>query len=124
MAAVVATNLTWNTTAGNKTTAPTPNVGELIVVIVAASGMTTGLTVSDNQTGGTYTQVGTFALNNTPAACIGVFVRNNLVTSAVAHTITAGESTSTGGGLCNVRVSGMSKAGLAAIRNVNGTYQF
>jgi hypothetical protein len=123
VAAFVASNATWNTTAGNKGTAPTPAVGELIVVFAAASGMTTGITVSDNQ-GGTYAQVGTFALGNTSVDCIGVFIRNSLVASAVAHSITAAEATSTGGGLASIRISGMTRVGIAAVRTIAGVAQF
>jgi hypothetical protein len=124
MASVVATNLTWNTTAGNKGVAPTPNVGELIVVIAAASGMASGITVSDNQVGGTYTQIATFAVNNASADCIGVFIRNNLITISAAHSITAAEGTSTGGGLCSIRVAGMQKVGTSANRTVSPPGQF
>ena len=125
MASVVATNQLWNTTAGSKAISPTPAVGELIVVVVAHSGVTSGAICSDNQTGGTYTRIGTFALNRSSADLLTVFVRDNLVASAVAHTITAGGvSGSTGGGLVAIRVSGMTKVGSSAVRSVSGTPQF
>jgi hypothetical protein len=126
VAAFVAANTTWNTTAGSKGVAPTPNVGEIFVVICAAAGVASGLSCSDNQTGGTYTLIGTLALNNTSVDSFGVFVRNNLVTlAATVHSITAGGQTaSTGGGLCAMRISGMTRAGAAAVRSVGVTAQF
>jgi hypothetical protein len=124
MASIVAVNTTWNTTAGNKGTSPVPNVGELIVAIAAASGMASGITVSDGQPGGTYTQIGTFALGNTSADALAVFVRNALIASSVSHAITAAEGTSTGGGICTIRVAGMRKTGSAAVRSVSAVAQF
>jgi hypothetical protein len=112
MGAFVASNATWNTTAGNKGVAPTPAVGELIIAFVAEAGLTSGYGVTDNQAGGTYTQIGTIALNNASADSIGVWIRDNLVASAVSHSInTTGATASTGGGLAALRFSGMTRAG-------------
>jgi hypothetical protein len=125
MGAFVASNATWNTTAGNKGVAPTPAVGELIIAFVGEAGLTSGYGVTDNQAGGTYTQIGTIALNNASADSIGVWIRDNLVASAVSHSInTTGATASTGGGIAALRVSGMTRAGLAAVRRVAGVLQF
>lgn len=114
MAAYVAHNTTFNTTAGNKSNAPTPAVGELIVVIAAHTGVATAATVSDNQ-GGTYTEVAS-ALKATSADRVGVWIRNSLIASAVAHTVSTSAAASTGGGLVTIRISGMSKTGSAALK--------
>jgi hypothetical protein len=50
-----AATATWNTTAGDKTNAFTPAVGDLIVAVAPATGVATSA-VSDDQ-GGTYTKI-------------------------------------------------------------------
>jgi len=125
VAAVVASNATWNTTPGNKSVAPTLVVGELIVVVQAHSAVTSGLGITDNQSG-TYVQLGSYALNRSSADSLSIWVRTALVSSAVAHSIsTTGATASTGGGLCAIRISGMTKAGSSAVKtSVGGTAQF
>lgn len=125
MAQVTGVNTTWNTTAGNKGTAPTPNAGEQIIAIVGESGLTTGFGVSDNQPGGSYTQIGTFALNNTSVDALAVFVRDNPVQVSTAYSInTTGAGTSTGGGIHTIRVAGLPRFGVEAVRVAGGTTQF
>src|SRR6478672_579168 len=109
---------TFNTTAGNKTVTATPTVGDLIVVIVAATGATT--TVADNGTGGTYTQVDSTRTGFSTSGNLQVFIRDNLVSSAVSTIYTATQTSSTGGGLVVLRVTGMSKVGSAAVRSSGG----
>ena len=102
----------WNTTAGTKSLAVTPAVGELLVVITGQSGVVS-TTVSDNQSGA-YTQI---INNGTGAANYTVFVRNSFVTSAVSTTITSPQTSSTGGGLIVLAVTNVAAAGSAAVRS-------
>lgn len=125
MAAFVASNATWNSTAGNKTVAPTFAVGELIVVISAHSGFSGSIAVSDNQSG-TYTLIGTQIANATSADRMAVHVRDTLVSSGVAHTVTTSTGgAGTGGGLVAIRISGMTKVSSAAVKlTASGAQQF
>lgn len=107
-----------NTTAGNKTITATPTVGDLIVVITVATGVTTSL--ADNGTGGTYTQVDSTRTGFSTSGNLQMWVRNNLVSSASSTVYTATQTSSTGGGLVILRVTGMSVAGAAAVRSSGG----
>jgi hypothetical protein len=108
--------VTFNTTAGAHTNTMTPSVGNLLIVIAAYTGGTASSgSVSDDQAGGTYTKVAT-ALKNASADTIEIFIRDNLVSSAVLHTITQADppGADTGGGLTTQRWSGFNVAGSAA----------
>ena len=115
MASFVSDAIIWNTTSGNKTASITPAVGDLLVVLFHESAQTTVGTIADDQ-GGTYTVI-LSALRAASADYLAVAVRDQLVSSAVAHavTMTAG-GTDTGGGLEVMRFSGMSRAGASAAR--------
>jgi len=100
---------------GNRTAAITPAVGDLLVVAYNASTNTnTSATVSDDQ-GGTYTQVNT-ALWDTSADIGAVYVRDQLVSSAVLHTITTATGSNTATSIGIIAVSGMAKTGATAVR--------
>ena len=123
MAAITAIGATaWTTTAGDKTSAPTPAAGCLIVCIGGNSGRTTAQapTVSDTLPGGTYTIHSTAATTNTSADSMWVAVRNNLVTDSAATTITWSPpgAADTGGGFRSYQITGMTRCGLNAIRQV------
>ena len=124
MAAHVQNVVTWNTTAGNKSASITPAVGGLLVVCFAESAQTVVGSIADDQ-GGTYTVVKS-VLRAGGANYLAMAVRDSLVTSAVAHsvTMTAG-GTNTGGGLNVFEFSGMTRAGRGAVEQVafqeNGT---
>jgi len=115
VASVRTNGVTFNTTAGAKTVVLTSAIGDLWIVIGAETGVTTTPTLTDDQTGGTYTLI-TSALKNTSADKQFAWVRNNLFTSAVSTTVTYTPSGDTGGGLCVIAVAGMSRYGLDAIR--------
>lgn len=110
---------TFNTTAGVKTVVATPTAGDMIVVVVAATGVAAGLGVSDNNADGhgNYTQI-VSALKSTSADLMAAFVRADPVRSATSTTFTtSGDGASTGGGLAVIRITGAFLAGAAFIRN-------
>lgn len=119
MAATIAVlGSTLTTTAGNKTVTATPTVGDLIVVITVSTGVTT--TLADNGTGGTYTQVGSTQTGFSTSGNLQMFVRNNIIASASSTIYTATQTSSTGGGLVVLRVTGMTLTGAAAVRSSGG----
>lgn len=120
MAAYVANNILFDTNSGNHAVAPTPALGELIIVIVAHTGSVATPTVSDNNADGkgSYTLISPACVKATSADAMFVFVRNALIGSATATTITAVQGTTTGGGIVAFRVSGMWRTGARAIRQV------
>lgn len=108
---------TFNTTTGAHAATITPAVGEILVVVAAYTGGTVrGGAVSDDR-GGTYSKLCS-ALKNTSADTLEIFVRDQLVTSAVLHTVTQADppGSDTGGGLVVMRYSGMSGAGGTVFR--------
>jgi len=111
---------TFNTTAGDKTVTATPAVGDLIVVVAATSGLAGGTTaVTDNQaTGGTYVQVDSDRTGFSTTGVLTVWVRNDTIRSATSTVFTAAQSGSSGGGLVVLKVTGMSIAGLSAVRRI------
>jgi hypothetical protein len=110
---------TSNTTAYVVTTF-TPALNDLLVVLVATSGSvepTAAGSVSDDR-GGTYYKAG-FA-NRSGTASVYIFVRNQLVASAVGHilTFTCGGDAATGCCILVYRVSGMTRAGSIAVKQI------
>lgn len=122
---------TINTTAGAKTVTATPAVGDLIVIVLQASKeAATSLTFSaptDNNSSGTYTLVGTSSFyctdNSTFRVYGAVYVRDSLIASASSTIFTMpAPVTDNGGGLAVLKITGMSKAGSSAIRQVKADY--
>jgi hypothetical protein len=108
----------WTTTAGSKTITATPTSNDLIVVVAGATSVSTPtISVSDNGTGGTYTRVATASGGGT-GGVIEIWIRNGLVSSAVSTIYTATIGSDTGGGLVVFRVSGMTRTGLSAAKQV------
>jgi hypothetical protein len=110
--------ITFNTTAGSKTVVATPTLGDMIVVIVAATGVASGLGVSDNNADnhGRYTQI-VSCVKNTSADQMAAFVRADPIRSATSTTWTSsGDGSSTGGGLYVMRMTGATLTGAAFIR--------
>ena len=122
MATIVGLNVTFTTTAGNKSVVGTPAIKDLIVVAtpVAATSLPT-VSVSDNNSGGsgTYTKIGEF-YDVTPAVYSAFFVRDTFISSATSTTFTATISGDSGGGLSVFQVRGMSFLGSRAVRQFNG----
>ena len=107
--------VTFNTTAGNKTVAITPAVGEIIIAFAANSGTTTDPTVTDDQ-GGTYTRVAG-CIKNASADEMHFYVRNTPCQTTAVHTLTENVGgAGTGGGIWAACVPGMAKSGLNAVR--------
>lgn len=117
-ATITVAGSTWNTTAGNKTVIATPAASDLIVVVHGMSGWASGDTsvITDNQSGGTYTQIGANPLSTGggTAGALWISIRNSLFPSAVSTTFTCTNVGDTGGGLTVLRVAGMLLAGAAA----------
>lgn len=112
----------WNTTAfggGSKTTTLAgATAGDLLVVVVGASGYAGAWTVTDDNSSGTYTDVTGVINENAGTDTMRVFVRNSLV-PATASTIITGTASGggdTGGGFAVYRLTGMSRSGSAAVR--------
>lgn len=121
MAAVTFAAATWTTTAGNKTATATPAVGDLIVVVAGTSGLAGGTTnVTDNNADGdgTYVQVDQDRTGFSTTGVLTIWVRNERIGSATSTVFTASQGGSSGGGLCVLRVSGMSIAGRSAVRRI------
>jgi hypothetical protein len=104
----------FNTTAGDKAVTVTPAVGDLIIVVAAASGLNNTSSCTDNQ-GGTYA-VGASCLKDAGGSALTLLIRNSLVSTTAAHVITSTQSGSTGGGLFALKVTNMTAAGAAAKR--------
>jgi hypothetical protein len=112
MAGITYLGATFTTTAGNKTFVATPAVGDLIVIITACTGLAPGATnVVDNNSSGTYTQVGTARTGFSTTGLLQVWIRDSFITSAVSTTFTAQQASSTGGGLSVFKVTGMFRTG-------------
>jgi hypothetical protein len=114
MAAYVQDNYTWTTVAGNKNVTITPSVNGLLVVVFGASGTTSVGTITDDQSGGTYTTISS-AVFNTNVSYGAVAVRDALVSSAVLHTLTLTQTGDSGGGLAVSEWSGMTRVGSQAV---------
>lgn len=106
---------TFATASGTKTVTATPAVGDLIVIVVAHSGNTANVAPTDNQTGGTYTQINT-CVKATSADTMQMWVRDDFILSAVSTIFTHAPGASTGGGLAVHKITGMFKAGTAAVK--------
>lgn len=119
-ASVTSLGITFNTTGGNTTVTATPAVNDLIIIVAAATGSnatnaaTTAIT--DNQSG-TYTMVVEGDATSSPR--VNIWIRNSLVTTSTSTVYTATQVNSNGGGLQVFSVSGMTKVGPSAVRQVN-----
>ena len=94
-----------------------------LIVVVAPCTLTGGtISVTDNNADGlgTYVQVDSDRTGFSTAGVLTVWVRNALIGSATSTVFTATQTGSTGGGLDVFRVSGMSYAGAAAVRQTAG----
>lgn len=120
MAGITYTGTAWSTTAGNKTLAVTPAVGDLLLVICSNSGRTAAQppTVTISVQGITFSRHATTFTTASSANSGWVFIADSLCTIASASTVTMTQSSDTGGGFVLWRVSGMSLAGQSAIRQV------
>lgn len=116
----------FTTTAGDKTVTASPTLGDLIIIVAAATGVagTVGATaVSDNQSGanaGTYSKIGSTFTGFSTAGGLDIWIRNKLITSNASTVFTASQASSTGGGLIVYRVASMSIVGVGAIRGAGG----
>lgn len=121
MAAVTNLGSTFTTTAGSKNVVATPALGALIVVMASFSDSTEVTPPTDNNAdgSGTYTRVRA-QVRRSSADSIEVWVRNSLIGSASSTTFTHATTLDTGGGLLVYAVSGVSTAGLAAVRSSGG----
>lgn len=122
MGAFVRSGGHWQTAVGDHNPNITPDAGDLLVVAALHSGYTGAVTVSDDQAGGTYSEVtiagGSPMVKNASADSARLFVRDALVTAgATLHTVTIHPTgTTTGGGGRTYEFSGMTRTGTAAIR--------
>jgi hypothetical protein len=119
MAAIIA-GVNYSNTANNTahaTASFTPAAGDLLVVMVAASGRQDTPTITTSLAGESFTHA-TSAVLSTNTSSTHIFVANQL-TTATARTITATFGGATTGGYIQVyRISGMEQVGLEAIRQV------
>jgi hypothetical protein len=105
---------TFDTSSGTKQVTATPAVDDLIVIITAHSANSSSAEPTDNQ-GGTYVLI-TSAAKATSADVMRLWVRRSKITAASSTVFTHAPGTSTGGGLAVLKVTGMSRVGIAAIR--------
>lgn len=117
MAAVTLLASVFTTTAGNKSIAGTPAVGDLILLVTAHTGYTGTTAPTDNNADGlgAYTNV-TNCLKATSADKMDLWVRNALVGSATSTTFSHNVAVGTGGGILVLKATGMIRSGSAAIR--------
>lgn len=108
---------TFNTTSGTHTVTATPVVNDLIVLIIANTGNLKSIAPTDNNSdgNGTYANI-TSALKGSNSDTLDIWVRNSRIGSATSTVFTQAAGTSTGGGLAVIKVTGISVAGLLAIR--------
>jgi hypothetical protein len=118
VATVSSLGSTFNTTAGTKTVVATPALLDFIIVITCTTGQATAVGLSDNSTAGhgTYYSI-VNALKNTSADRLEMWIRADRIMSATSTTwtMTTGGS-DTGGGLQVFKITGMTIAAQAAIR--------
>lgn len=116
------TPVVWNSNSGTKSSASfTPAVGDLIVVVTGHSGYTGSVAPTDDNSDG----FGTYSLAKSSmcrssADRVQIWVRDALVGAAAATVVSIAPGTTTGGGLRPLKVTGMSRAGASAIRQVGG----
>lgn len=115
MATVALARAFSDTNSGNLEAIPltafTPSVGDLLVIAVGSAGTAVNGVLSSDQ-GGSFTRLG----NATPRT--ELYVADQLVASAVSHTLTithTGDAT-TGVNVMVFRVTGMTRTGAAAVR--------
>jgi hypothetical protein len=109
----------WNTTAGNKTVTATPAVGDLIVILSAATGLTSSTHPTDDNSSGTYANV-VLALQGTSANYLAIEVRTALIPAAVSTIFTMGQTGSSGGGGCVLAIAGPTLAGASSVAHSGG----
>jgi hypothetical protein len=106
----------WNTTSGNKVSSTiAPAIGDLWVVFVGNTDQAAAPTLSDDNTGGTYTEI-TSAIWGASLHRASVFIRNNLFVNTNVTTCTMVPGTTTGGGFRSAMISGMTLTGASASR--------
>jgi len=109
---------TFNTTGGDKNATGTPVLNDLVVVLCGTTGISGGTTgVSDNNSDGlgSYTQIGPNVTQSTNSKVLNAWVRNSLIGSATSTTVTATQTSSTGGGLKVLRLASMTRTGIASV---------
>lgn len=114
MASVTLLSSAFNTTSGTKTSATTPAVGDQIILVVAHTGNVTVTTPTDTASG-TYTLVNS-AVKLASADWMAVYIRDQLVASAVSTTFSTAPGTTTGGGLAVLKAAGLNGVGNAGVR--------
>lgn len=115
MATVALLGASIDTNSGTHNTASLgTTTGDLIIILSIATGNTSIAAASDNQ-GGVYTVVFT-SRKNSSADTMLWHVRNTLVTTGTGTIFTHAPGSSSGGGVAVYRISGMTRAGLQAIR--------
>ena len=98
---------------GDRFAAITPAVGDLIVVFCGVRANSNATPTCSDDQGGTYTLIdaGIWGTGSTQS----FFVRDSLVSSAVAHTITVATGSNTSGNVVPVAIAGMTKTGATAV---------
>src|SRR5690349_16960389 len=96
---------TFNTSSGTKTVTATPAVGDLIVIITAHSGNTSASAPTDDNSSGTYTQIGSGAVKATSADQLRMWVRTAPIAAASSTVFTHAPGASSGGGLVVLKVT-------------------
>lgn len=104
----------FDTNSGTHTVVATPALLDLIVLIVASSGNVANVAPTDTQ-GGIYDRVNT-CVKATSVDTMQAWVRRTPIQFATSTTFSHAPGTSTGGGLAVLKVTGVSRSGLAAIR--------
>lgn len=109
---------TTNGTAGSvKTVVATPAASDCVVIVSVATGSTAVNAPTDNNSDGlgTYSLAAT-CLKASSADILQAWVRNALVGSATSTTFSYGAGVTSGGGLGVYKLTGMTRFGVAAVR--------
>jgi len=117
MASVTLLGTTFSTANGTKTVTATPAIGDLIVIFVAHTGNTSSANPTDNNSDGAgvydISDVASVSKNG-GADTMHCFIRRALIGSASSTVFTHAPGGTSGGGLCVLNVSGMTRTGNAA----------
>lgn len=116
-----------DTTGGDETQTITPNLSDLILLVLGTTGSTTDPVPFDNNPDGLggagtwYKAIST--VKSASADKLSLFVRNGLIGSAVSTIFDGGLPASTGSIIYVIQIAGMTKAGASAIRSILGVPQ-
>ena len=111
---------TFDTNSGTKTVTATPASGDLIFIVAATTGSIANTAPTDDNSDGlgTYTlaATNTSASKNSTSDRVRIYVRDALIGSGSSTVFTHAPGATTGGGLVVLKVTGMTRIGVDAVK--------